>query len=254
MHTVAEVDGTEREGEAWFTADEEARSIRWGSQGESHYGGELEVTGAQTGSQVDGPAAHRARRRPGHQRRAGRDPGPHQAQRRGRRRPGRPRPSPDQPSPADAPRRQRVSRRSGCSGGTSTSTIRVPSGSVIHISASPHGSRRGSRTTWAASSRCAAARSRTCSQSATRRPPARRTNRTAPGSRRPGRTPCRRGTRGRSPAPVRPGRTPRCVACPPAAAGPGRQDLHRPPPDDGRLLVAPRCRWVGATVRRLEAE
>jgi uncharacterized membrane protein len=52
VHTVAEVDGTEREGEAWFTADEEARSIRWGSQGESHYGGELQVTGAQTGSQV----------------------------------------------------------------------------------------------------------------------------------------------------------------------------------------------------------
>ena len=52
VHTVAEVDGTEREGEAWFTADEEARSIRWGAQGESHYSGELEVTGAESGSQV----------------------------------------------------------------------------------------------------------------------------------------------------------------------------------------------------------
>ena len=34
VHTVAEVDGTEREGEAWFTADAEARSIRWGAQGQ----------------------------------------------------------------------------------------------------------------------------------------------------------------------------------------------------------------------------
>jgi uncharacterized membrane protein len=52
VHTVADVNGTERAGEAWFTADEEARSIRWGAQGENHYGGELEVTGAETGSQV----------------------------------------------------------------------------------------------------------------------------------------------------------------------------------------------------------
>ena len=52
VHTVAEVDGTEVAGEAWFTADEEARSIRWGAPGDSHYGGELEVTGAGSGSQV----------------------------------------------------------------------------------------------------------------------------------------------------------------------------------------------------------
>jgi uncharacterized membrane protein len=52
VHTVAEVDGTEREGEAWFTADDEARSIRWGSQGPNHYSGELEVVGADTGSEV----------------------------------------------------------------------------------------------------------------------------------------------------------------------------------------------------------
>lgn len=52
VHTVAEVDGTEREGEAWFTADAEARSIRWGSEGPNHYSGELAVTGAETGSQV----------------------------------------------------------------------------------------------------------------------------------------------------------------------------------------------------------
>jgi uncharacterized membrane protein len=52
VHTVAEVDGTELEGEAWFTADSEARSIRWGSQGPNHYSGELEVVGADTGSEV----------------------------------------------------------------------------------------------------------------------------------------------------------------------------------------------------------
>lgn len=52
VHTVAEVDGTRREGEAWFTADVEARSIRWGSEGPSHYSGELEVVGADEGSQV----------------------------------------------------------------------------------------------------------------------------------------------------------------------------------------------------------
>jgi uncharacterized membrane protein len=52
VHTVAEVDGVRREGEAWFTADAEARSIRWGAQGPNHYSGELEVLGADTGSQV----------------------------------------------------------------------------------------------------------------------------------------------------------------------------------------------------------
>lgn len=52
VHTVAEVDGVEREGEAWFTADDEARSIRWGSQGPNHYSGELEVVGADNGSEV----------------------------------------------------------------------------------------------------------------------------------------------------------------------------------------------------------
>ena len=31
VHTVAVVDGTPREGEAWFTTDAEARTIRWGS-------------------------------------------------------------------------------------------------------------------------------------------------------------------------------------------------------------------------------
>lgn len=52
VHTVAEVDGTRREGEAWFTTDAEARTMRWGSEGESHYSGELEVMGADGGAQV----------------------------------------------------------------------------------------------------------------------------------------------------------------------------------------------------------
>ena len=52
VHTVAEVEGVEREGEAWFTADDAARTIRWGSQGPNHYSGELSVLGAPSGSQV----------------------------------------------------------------------------------------------------------------------------------------------------------------------------------------------------------
>ncbi|MBW0088575.1 SRPBCC family protein [Pseudonocardia sp. KRD-184] len=52
VHTVAEVEGTEREGDAWFTAEEESRTIRWGAPGPHDYSGELEVTGAASGSQV----------------------------------------------------------------------------------------------------------------------------------------------------------------------------------------------------------
>lgn len=52
VHTVAEVDGHEVEGEAWFTTDADARSIRWGSEGPNHYSGELQVEGADDGSRV----------------------------------------------------------------------------------------------------------------------------------------------------------------------------------------------------------
>lgn len=52
VHTVAEVDGTEREGEAWFTTDPDARRLRWGSEGPNDYSGELEVTGADGGAAV----------------------------------------------------------------------------------------------------------------------------------------------------------------------------------------------------------
>jgi hypothetical protein len=60
-------------------------------------------------------------------------------------------------------------RRSGWSAGTSTMQMRTPSGSAIHISSSPHGSRLGSRrigTPRSPSSRRAAASSRTCSHNA----------------------------------------------------------------------------------------
>lgn len=43
VHTVAEVDGVRREGEAWFKSDADARSISWGSEGPSDYHGELTV-------------------------------------------------------------------------------------------------------------------------------------------------------------------------------------------------------------------
>ena len=52
VHTVADVGGHEVEGEAWFTTDRAARSIRWGSEGPNHYSGELRVEGADDGSRV----------------------------------------------------------------------------------------------------------------------------------------------------------------------------------------------------------
>ena len=99
VHTVAEVDGSEREGEAWFTAEEETRSIRWGAQGPNHYGGELEVTGAAGGSQVT-VRLHTEHGNEEQIRRAGRDAGPDQAERRGRRRPRR---APFLPEPSPPP-------------------------------------------------------------------------------------------------------------------------------------------------------
>ncbi|MCY7342514.1 MAG: SRPBCC family protein [Pseudonocardia sp.] len=52
VRTAAVVDGQLVEGEAWFTADGEARSIRWGSQGPNNYSGELTVTGSDGGAEV----------------------------------------------------------------------------------------------------------------------------------------------------------------------------------------------------------
>lgn len=52
VHTVAEVDGERREGEAWFTRDADARSLRWGSEGPSDYNGELRVDDDRGSSRV----------------------------------------------------------------------------------------------------------------------------------------------------------------------------------------------------------
>ncbi|MCW0212781.1 MAG: SRPBCC family protein [Pseudonocardia sp.] len=49
IHVVADVDGTEREGEAWFDADPKARALRWGSEGPNGYHGELAVNGVAEG-------------------------------------------------------------------------------------------------------------------------------------------------------------------------------------------------------------
>lgn len=43
VHVVANVEGTRREGEAWFTVDTDDRRLRWGSEGPNDYHGELTV-------------------------------------------------------------------------------------------------------------------------------------------------------------------------------------------------------------------
>jgi hypothetical protein len=52
IHVVADVEGTEREGEAWFDTDADHRSLRWGSEGPNSYHGELAVNAAPDGSEV----------------------------------------------------------------------------------------------------------------------------------------------------------------------------------------------------------
>jgi uncharacterized protein YndB with AHSA1/START domain len=52
VHTVAEVDGQRREGEAWFTRDPDTHLLRWGSEGPNDYHGELDVDGDGDGSRV----------------------------------------------------------------------------------------------------------------------------------------------------------------------------------------------------------
>jgi hypothetical protein len=66
IRVVAEVEGTRREGEAWFEADERERALRWGSEGSNDYHGELVVNAAAGGTSevvvslhtehADGPA------------------------------------------------------------------------------------------------------------------------------------------------------------------------------------------------------
>ena len=44
VRVTAEVDGREREGEAWFRADQERQRVEWGSEGPNDYHGWLDVT------------------------------------------------------------------------------------------------------------------------------------------------------------------------------------------------------------------
>lgn len=52
VHVVADVEGTRREGDAWIDADEERRTLRWGSEGPNAYHGELQVSPDGDGSEV----------------------------------------------------------------------------------------------------------------------------------------------------------------------------------------------------------
>jgi uncharacterized protein YndB with AHSA1/START domain len=52
VHSVAEVDGQRREGEAWFKRDADERSLSWGSEGPNDYHGELQVDGDGESSRV----------------------------------------------------------------------------------------------------------------------------------------------------------------------------------------------------------
>jgi hypothetical protein len=45
VRVTAVVDGREREGEAWFRVDREAKRVEWGSEGPNVYHGWLDVTG-----------------------------------------------------------------------------------------------------------------------------------------------------------------------------------------------------------------
>ena len=52
VEVVAEVNGTRREGEAWFRVDRDRQHLEWGSEGPSDYHGYLDVTGDGTSSTV----------------------------------------------------------------------------------------------------------------------------------------------------------------------------------------------------------
>lgn len=52
VHTVAEVNGDRVEGDAWFTAEDGSRTMRWGSPGPNDYAGELTVAADGGGSRV----------------------------------------------------------------------------------------------------------------------------------------------------------------------------------------------------------
>ena len=52
VRVVADVHGTDREGEAWFRVDAERRHLEWGSEGPNDYHGHLDVDGVGTTSVV----------------------------------------------------------------------------------------------------------------------------------------------------------------------------------------------------------
>lgn len=54
VRTVAEgPHGETYEGEAWFRVDPDRRRLEWGSEGQSHYSGHLEVTSVGGGARVE---------------------------------------------------------------------------------------------------------------------------------------------------------------------------------------------------------
>lgn len=52
VHTTAEVNGQEAEGDAWFRVDRDGQSLAWGSEGPNDYHGRLEVEDDGDGSSV----------------------------------------------------------------------------------------------------------------------------------------------------------------------------------------------------------
>lgn len=53
VHTTSQMpDGQQVEGSAWFTVDDQAHRIEWGSEGPNDYRGSLEVTGTGGTSEV----------------------------------------------------------------------------------------------------------------------------------------------------------------------------------------------------------
>ena len=52
VETTANLHGRPVESEAWFHVDSEKKTLRWGSEGDNDYHGELSVTAEQTGSTV----------------------------------------------------------------------------------------------------------------------------------------------------------------------------------------------------------
>jgi uncharacterized membrane protein len=52
VKVTANLHGTTRQGEAWFTVDQRQQHLEWGSEGPSNYHGYLDVTGDAAASEV----------------------------------------------------------------------------------------------------------------------------------------------------------------------------------------------------------